>query len=887
MRVSSASRPAWAAIFLLISTTIVASGCSRLKYRLQADREAYDVIAERNFDPRWSSPDFTIEIDPRSRYFDANDPDHSPMPPDDPDSQQYMHLVDGMKGWKHWNDNGHEIELENPAWREALAEYVEIGEDDSVKLNVDSALRLAYVHSSSHQRQLETLYLSALDVTAERFRLDTQFFGGYDARYAHNGSVIPPRLSFVPVLNRFIITPAFDGPGVENNRLTVGRPFGANPALQASRRFATAGELLAGFANSFVFEFTGGGANLSASLANFSFIQPLLRGAGKDIALEQLTFVERGLLANLRAYGQFRQGFYTQVAIGELGVIGPQRQGRNTNLASFSGQGGLGGYLGLLQQLQRIRNTEDNLSLQLRTLSRLEAFLDVGVIDLVQVDQFRQSVERERASLLQSRNLFELSLDRYKTGTLGLPPNLPIDLDDTLIRPFQFVPREATEIQDSIVELQRRIGQIPDDAGVELVEQVLSDGSRLVEAVQRQYDDVQEDLARMDEAVPMREQTMTDEQRRLFQLDREQLVNKLVDLRREFDESTAKLERLRNGLFEQTPAATSRELVSWVAKFLRNAERLVLVPARARLEALTVEAIELDSEDAFEIALENRLDFMNGRAALVDDWRLIQVSADALQSVLDVTASGDVRTDRNNPVSFRAPTATLRMGLEFDAPFTRLLERNAYRESLIEYQRSRRDFIQSQDSLHLGLRALLRQIEQLRENLEIQRRAVTIAIRRVDLTQAALSAPVRPPQPGQRPAQFTSTTAINLLSAQSDLRDTQNNFLGVWLDYYATRMRLSRELGIMVLDPEGQWIDYPIPGSGEEIRLNEWEELPPVPIDWIDFADYHAQQASGPPTFTLEPAGYITPLRPDELRRLPPTAYPVDTNGYRRPRVRN
>ena len=174
---------------LLVSVVITAGGCSRAErteHRLQADREAYGVIAERNLDPRWRAADYSIEIDPRSRYFDPYDPDHPPIPQDDPASHEYMHLVDGMKGWKHWDDNGNRVELENPAWREALAEYVEIGEDDSVKLNIDSALRLAYVHSPSHQSQLETLYLSALDVTAERFRLDTQFFGGYGATYANN-----------------------------------------------------------------------------------------------------------------------------------------------------------------------------------------------------------------------------------------------------------------------------------------------------------------------------------------------------------------------------------------------------------------------------------------------------------------------------------------------------------------------------------------------------------------------------------------------------------------------------------------------------------------------------------------------------------------------------
>ena len=202
---------AWVMPVLLVSVFIAVSGCSRTEHRIQADREAYNVIAERNGDPRWHAADYSVEIDPRSRYFDPHDPDHPPMPQDDPASHEYMRLVNGMKGWEHWDDNGVRAELENPVWRETLAEYVEIGADDSVKLNIDSALQLAYVHSPSHQSQLETLYLSALDVTAERFRLDTQFFGGYYARYHHDGSL-------------------------KNDQLTIG----ADPTLQAQRRFATA-----------------------------------------------------------------------------------------------------------------------------------------------------------------------------------------------------------------------------------------------------------------------------------------------------------------------------------------------------------------------------------------------------------------------------------------------------------------------------------------------------------------------------------------------------------------------------------------------------------------------------------------------------------------------
>lgn len=841
-------------VVLLLCALIPFSGCSRRKYRLQADREAYGAIAERNIDPRWRVDRYAVEPDPRSRFFDPYDPDHSPMPPDDPVSHQYMHWVNGMKGWKHWHDNGDRLELENPSWRDAIAEYLELNEDGSAKLTLDSALRIAYLHSPSHQSQLEELYLSALDVTAERFRLDTQFFGGYDVRYAHDGSLIPAGLVYDPGRGHFVVQPPFDLDGAEINRLTIGRPFAADPLLQAQRRFATAGELLVGFANSFVFEFTGNDANLAASLANFSLVQPLLRGAGRDVALEQLTRAERALLANLRAYTQYRQGFYTQVAIGELGVGGPQRRGPSTSVTVFSGQGALGGYVGLLQQLQQIRNTEDNLSLQLRTLAQLEALLDVGVIDLIQVDQFRQSVENERSRLLRDRNAFELALDRYKTNTLGLPPDFPFQVDDGLIRQFQLVSRQATEVQDAIIALQDRVGRLPKDVGAEPIRRILLESSQVVQAVQHQLQQVESDLQRMEQAAADRESAMPDVDRDLFRQDRAQLRSTMVDLGKQYEQTVADLNGLQAALSEQTSDATARALVVWLSHTLRLVQRSTLVQARARLETVTIEPVDLSSRDAFNIAMANRLDFMNARAALVDNWRLIQFDADRLQSVLNVTASGDIRTARNNPISFRAPTGSLRLGLEFDAPFTRLLERNDYRETLIDYQRSRRAFIQSRDAVHLGLRELLRQIERLRQDLEVQRRAVAIAIRRVDLTRAALYAPVPPPRPGQRAAQFGPTAAFDLLSAQTALRDSQNSFMSVWLNYYAARMRLVRELGIMILDPEGRWIDYPLPASGavngSPAESPEGEEvpLPPeIPTEWLDAVRWLPEPPSAEP----------------------------------------
>jgi len=212
-------------IVLLTITSQVLSGCSQTEHRLAADREAYCTIAERNGDPRWSESNLNIDMDPRSRYFDPYDPDCSPIPMDDPASHRYMHCVDGKKGWAHWGRNGRRAHLENPQWRANLAEYTDFTKDNAVKLDVDSAVKLAYVHSPLNQRALETLYLTSLDVTGERFRLDTQFFGGTGGDYRHEGGLSPGTIAFNPLLGRYEVSGPFNTPEV--NRLTDGGDSGS------------------------------------------------------------------------------------------------------------------------------------------------------------------------------------------------------------------------------------------------------------------------------------------------------------------------------------------------------------------------------------------------------------------------------------------------------------------------------------------------------------------------------------------------------------------------------------------------------------------------------------------------------------------------------------
>ena len=128
-----------------------------------------------------------------------------------------------------------------------------------------------------------------------------------------------------------------------------------------------------------------------------------------------------------------------------------------------------------MQDIQRIRNSQNNLDEQLGLLSQTIALEKSGLIDLVQVDLLRQRVQETRATLLDSRNALTFSIDRFKTGTLGLPPDLPVKMADSSLRPFELISPESNTLRNNIRDNQGRVGSLPQDSSVEDVRKGLDE----------------------------------------------------------------------------------------------------------------------------------------------------------------------------------------------------------------------------------------------------------------------------------------------------------------------------------------------------------------------------------------------------------------------------
>lgn len=405
-------------------------GCHRGYYRRQADVEAKRLILEKAVDPRWNSSDGSIEVDPQSRMFNPFSQDHPPIPPDDAASHQLMHRVDGKDGYPHWHANGDTNYVESPVWMS----YLPTNEKGQLVLNLERAYQLALIHSPNLQRQREILYQSALDVSLERFGFDSQMFTGF---------------------NSFLTTQGRLRNGTSST--TLQSQIGANGGgLDIRRAGITGANFAVGLANTILFNFAGNNTQSATSLIDFSVIQPLLRGAGRERILESLTQSERTLLANVRQLERFRRGFYLQIAIGRNPGAGPNRGG-NFLGAPGSANSNAGGFFGLLEAQQRIRNQEFNVRQLEAVLEQFREFFNVDRLDAPSLKLFEVNVYSQQRALLDLKTNYQTSLDQFKL-TLGLPPDVEVVIDDSFLHRFELISDQINERLISIGKLRRETG---------------------------------------------------------------------------------------------------------------------------------------------------------------------------------------------------------------------------------------------------------------------------------------------------------------------------------------------------------------------------------------------------------------------------------------------
>ena len=482
--------------------------------------------------------------------------------------------------------------------------------------------------------------------------------------------------------------------------------------------------------------------------------------------------------------------------------------------------------LGLLQVVGDLTGAEER---ALLGLSDDPLFLDaagnaVGQIrtDPITLDaaQLESRLVGNITQLRQAEAGLQDDLDGYKLY-LGLPPDMVVTLDESFLEPFQLIDADlianervvdefvsewaALNLLGSERENLAAAEAIPAAAIARVVRGLaaLNDRTRAAVLALRE-----EDLARVRGFGEDRLSELDELQAARFSRDLDRDARTLDTLLRGLDRRAAGLEEALAELTgPDVPAAAKVRAANLVGEYrqdlLRDARGAEVVQTGLRVEQLALNPFDLPLADAVRLALENRLDLMNQRAFVTDARRQLELAANALQAVLNVTASGNVRTrplfgrgGSVRPFDFRLDDSDFNVGLNFDTPLDRIAERNAYRAALIDYQRSRRDYIAAEDAVKVDVRTAWRQLAVLKQNFETTRQAVRIAAVQFD---NAVEQQFRPGGGGD--GQFA------LLNALSSLLSSSNDLIRIYVSYERARVAIHRDMGLMIVGPEGLWRD--------------------------------------------------------------------------------
>ncbi|MGB0581515.1 MAG: hypothetical protein ACPGVU_17600, partial [Limisphaerales bacterium] len=192
-------------LFLVTGLGLLLAGCSNLEYKRQADEENYEIIRAVEMQVFGKTNDFTIDT-----QYTGRDPEDIPA-----------------------------------------SELIEDRRSTGVlRLDLESALDMAYRNSREYQRQKETLYLAALNLSNQR-----NVFG----------SIWSGRVN----------------PSLERQANGDVRVENATSLGISKRLYRTGGTVSANLANDMLRFVTGDPRRSLANALTISFTQPLWRGRGK------------------------------------------------------------------------------------------------------------------------------------------------------------------------------------------------------------------------------------------------------------------------------------------------------------------------------------------------------------------------------------------------------------------------------------------------------------------------------------------------------------------------------------------------------------------------------------------------------------------------------
>jgi outer membrane protein TolC len=349
---------------LVAAGAVLLAGCAPKNYRQQADRVA-DRIIHRGQIKAFGEPE-PFHIRPPSEDLRERLLLTQQLPVSFPGSLATRHIVP----IRQLPDKGYlatqPAEGPVPPWLAPPGE-------EPLRITLEQALQIAARNSREYQTQKENVYTTALSLDLERDEFRNTW-----------GSFLQTQTDIQLADGQDPVVGMDDEAQLQLRRLF------RNGMLATANLGVNVARLL-----------TGERGSSMGLFGDASITVPLLRGAGEFVVAEPLRQAERDVIYALYTFQRFKRSFAVQVA---------------------------SEYLAVLEQLDQVRNAEDNYRGLVTSTRRARRMADMGRLPEIQVDQAVQDELRARDRWVRARQSYERRLDSFKL-LLGLPVDAVLALD--------------------------------------------------------------------------------------------------------------------------------------------------------------------------------------------------------------------------------------------------------------------------------------------------------------------------------------------------------------------------------------------------------------------------------------------------------------------------
>ncbi|MBN1444743.1 MAG: TolC family protein [Candidatus Omnitrophica bacterium] len=253
----------------------------------------------------------------------------------------------------------------------SLAHISDSVSSETIRLELKDAIILASKNNRTYKSNRESVYLNILDLTYQRYLFGNRYGLGGDVSWSKNG----------------------------DENISGGLGF------NLIRWLSTGAQITFDIAKDFVRYLTGDADTDIGTIVAMNILQPLLKGAGREIAQEDLIQAERDAVYGIRSFLRYRKNFSIDTTEK---------------------------FLQILLTKNRTDNYYNNYNSLKITRERIEMLAEAGRLPPFQVDQARQNEYAAYQRWINAQNSYVSALDNFKIF-LGIPMESVVSPDETLL----------------------------------------------------------------------------------------------------------------------------------------------------------------------------------------------------------------------------------------------------------------------------------------------------------------------------------------------------------------------------------------------------------------------------------------------------------------------